>query len=84
MIDRLGNVAQRREAMFAEDLLLTRVDEMDAAAIAELAQIGKNLAGPFRPLRGADDRYGSGLQYARRRPQNVFALRHALSLPIPA
>ena len=32
MIDRLADVAQRRETAFAEDRLLPRIDEMDAAA----------------------------------------------------
>ena len=81
MIDRLADVAQRRETALAVNRLLPRIDQMDFAAVAVLAQIAENLAGPARPLRGADDRHGRGPQHARRRPQHAVTARQRL-LPV--
>jgi len=63
----------------AVNRLLPRIDQMDFAAIAVLAQIAENLAGPARPLRGADDRHGRSPQHARRRTQHAVTARHACS-----
>ena len=55
MIDRLGQFTQRRITRLAVDLLLSWIDQNDAAAVAELSQIAEDLAGPSRPLGGADN-----------------------------
>jgi hypothetical protein len=80
MIDRGGKLAQRRQAVFAEHPALPRVDQNDAAAIAELAQVGENLARPSRPLGRADDGQRGRLQHACRRSRRALAHCHAASL----
>jgi len=55
MLDRLGQIAQRRKAALAVDFLLSRIDEHDASGIAELAQVLENLARPAGALGRAYD-----------------------------
>jgi hypothetical protein len=63
MIDRLGKIPQRDMATLAVDLALPRIDQGDAAAIAELAQVLVDLARPAGALGRAHD--GNGLRLQR-------------------
>ena len=65
MLDRLRQRAQRRKARLAEDPGLPRIDENNAAAIAELAQVLEDFARPARALGCTDQRQRLGLQRTR-------------------